>query len=616
MNRLMLLIALSLFMVVGCTKEASVESDKTLVPSTPSASHEVNEINHYEVAKSMLEENRSKKVIDAYMIDHIDVMDIKDIDDIVLGLLERMQIYDEETSRSYFMPAIQTQLLERYDATTGNFDMENLGPELDFLKTSMDYGLVIHQSNNFITTDVKQESFKLYEDYISAELQLYFEITCSVINYDSNSGSDKERSERYLEFADTASKIEQLLIGDKEYRFNRDRLMSNMGVANINLAYFIPNSIKKLDNAYTSKEKLDSEIISLYEALLDKYSNVLGLEDTVNYIKRLKSNDYIIDDESNAYLEDILSFAYDRQFTESYASKLKSEFGIYNNKSEETYELLSQMVNAYDAMDEVFEKIMASRDQLTPEMLDRIILEYVTVVIIEAKYYNTLLHEEPIYEEVLKELRENGVDKRDKLEDKTVEFIEVVEAKGSKIVQSDDAVYCVPNPKYFSKLESLASDNINAYIEILSEYSNYKLLRGSLEDKIAYQYQLMNQAEEALLSYEFDEDIADVLCGIVYVGLKDILYESLLSDETYQDFLSGEGKIPMPLYNIYNSENEKFSNKFFASMVVGYIGELDSNNYNHTENTMEILNYFSEASNFQMFSGLYLDNIQKNKYMQ
>lgn len=597
MRKMILLILVSLAITSGCAGAITANEDT---------------INHYEVAKSMIKENQSKEMIDAYMLDHIASMDIREIDDIVLNLLERMQSYDEETVRVYFRKAIQTQLLERYDSTTGTFDMDNLNPELEFLKTSMDYGLVINESNNFITTDVTKESFEMYGKYISSDLQLYLEITLSIINYGSGG---KEKSEKYLEYINTTSKIEQLLINDKAYRFNRERLISNMVVANFNLAYAIPNGIQNLHNSYTSKEKLDPEIINLYEIVLEKYNNTLGLEDTVNYIKRLKENGYVIDDESNAYIEEIQSLMYRHQFTESYSDKLKSKFDVYINKSNATYDMLQKMLDGDVIMEELLVNIIESKEELTPELFDRIILEYANVLTYTAVYYNDLLYEDSTYQNVLIDLNENGTDNLSVLKDATVQFVKEARADGYKIVKGDESVYCVPDPKYLSRLEPLASENISAVIKILNEYSNYRILKGSIEDKIVYQYQLMNHIEEVLLSYEFDKDTIDNLCGLQYLCMRELLYESLLSDDMYQSYLTGDGKIPTSLYNIYNFENKKYPDRFFTFVISYYIDEIAANNYNHTKETIGFLDEFVDYSSFHSYVDFCREEIEKKKYM-
>jgi hypothetical protein len=512
---------------------------------------------------------------------------------------------------TYFMPNIQTQMLERYNKTTGKFDMENLNSELDFLKTSMKYGLVINELNNFITTDIKRESFEMYDKYISEEVKLYLDITCSIINYGSNS----ETNEDYLEFANIGSKIEQLLISDSNYRFDHNKLISNMRIVNLNLSYYIPNGIKNLNTYYVSKEKLDPEIINLYEMILNEYSHIIGLENTINYIKKLKENEYVIDDMSNAYLEIIVSFKFEELFTESYSKNLKSELGIYLNKSEEIYDALHQMLSEDGIMEELLVNIIESREELTPELFDRIILEYANVLTYTAIHYNNLLYEDSTYQNVLIDLNENGTENLSVLKDATVQFVKEARAEGYKIVKGDESVYCVPDPKYLSRLEPLASENISAVIKILNEYSNYRILKGSIEDKIVYQYQLMNHIEEVLLSYEFDKDTIDNLCGIQYLCMRELLYESLLSDDMYQSYLTGDGKIPTSLYNIYNFENKKYPDRFFTFVISYYIDEIAVNNYNHTKETIGFLDEFVNYSSFHSYVDFCREEIEKKKGM-
>ena len=610
MRKVILLILVSFAITFGCVTMASANIDQS-EQSAISVSENVSTINYYEVAMSMVKENQSKEMIDAYVLDHIDSMDTREIDDVVLELLERMQAYDDETSMAYFMPNIQTQMLERYNKTTGKFDIENLNSELDFLKTSMKYGLVINELNNFITTDIKRESFEMYDKYISEEVKLYLDITCSIINYGSNS----ETNEAYLEFANIGSKIEQLLISDSNYRFDHNKLISNMRIVNLNLSYYIPNGIKNLNTYYVSKEKLDPEIINLYEMVLNEYSHIIGLENTINYIKKLKENEYVIDDMSNAYLEIIVSFKFEELFTESYSKNLKSELGIYLNKSEEIYDALHQMLSEDGIMEELLVNIIESREELTPELFDRIILEYANVLTYTAIHYNNLLYEDSTYQNVLIDLNENGTDNLSNLKDATVQFVKEARADGYKIVMVDKSVYCMPDPKYLSRLEPLASENISAFIKILNEYSNYRILKGGVEDKIAYQYQLMNHIEEVLLFYEFEKDVMDNLCGLEYISMREILYESLLSDDMYKNYLTGDGKMPISLYNIYSSENERFPDRFFTLVMSHYIEDIALNNYRHTEQTIGFINEVVDYSSYYNYIDLCRGEIEKKKGM-
>jgi hypothetical protein len=275
--------------ISGCNKSENIETNNNESISTIQEKDDVEDI--LINVHNMIEEDKTKDEIDRYVFDNIDRLTTEEVDEVVLLLINRIWAYDTLTYELYSEESVQEELINRYNPLTRRMNLSNLGEELIFVQKSVDYGSYVQELYGMMLPCLKSSAFEKYETYISENVNDYIKFLVTSIAYyvEINPYDDY-----FMTMIKESRMIEKILVNNTNELLNTHDLMDTMYY--INRDYFSDDLFEDIKNSYMNKTKLSKESILIYEALEKNASDTLGFKETLDFVKHVKQNNYVVDE--------------------------------------------------------------------------------------------------------------------------------------------------------------------------------------------------------------------------------------------------------------------------------------------------------------------------------